>query len=114
MDTEPKALGRIRTVARLLDESVRVPVVGIRVGIDPILGVLPVAGDLLAGVCSLYIVAEAVRLGVSKRTLFRMLLNVALDVAVGAVPLVGDLFDAFWKANVRNAELVAAELEASA
>ncbi|MDT3436161.1 DUF4112 domain-containing protein [Haloarcula sp. 1CSR25-25] len=112
MDTEPPALGRVRTVAHLLDESVRVPGTDFRVGLDPLLGLVPFVGDVLAGLCSLYIVAEAARLGVRKRTLVRMLFNVALDTLVGSVPFVGDFFDAYWKANVRNAALLAAALDA--
>jgi hypothetical protein len=112
MTTEPAALGRVRTVAHLLDDSLRVPGTDFRIGLDPLLGLVPVGGDLLAAVCSLYIVAEAARLGVRKRTLVRMLCNVALDTALGSVPVVGDLFDAYWKANVKNAELVAAALDA--
>jgi len=108
MDTEPAALGRIRTVAYVLDESVRIPGTTIRVGLDPIVGLLPVAGDVATAVCSLYIVAEAVRLGVPKRTVVRLLANIAVDAVLGSVPVVGDLFDAYWKANVKNAELVAA------
>ncbi|KOX93756.1 hypothetical protein AMS69_07490 [Haloarcula rubripromontorii] len=108
MDTEPAALGRIRTVAHILDESVRIPGTRFRVGLDPILGLLPIAGDVAMALCSLYIVAEAVRLGVPKRTVVRLLANIAVDATVGSVPVVGDLFDAYWKANVRNAELVAA------
>jgi len=108
MDTEPAALGRIRAVAHLLDESIRVPGTSFRVGIDPIVGLLPIAGDLATAVCSLYIVAEAIRLGVPKRTLVRLLANIAVDLLFGSVPVVGDLFDAYWKANVKNATLVAA------
>ncbi|EMA17346.1 MULTISPECIES: DUF4112 domain-containing protein [Haloarcula] len=108
MDTEPAALGRIRTVAHILDESVRVPGTTLRVGLDPIIGLLPVAGDVATAVCSLYIVAEAIRLGVPKRTLLRLLANIAVEMLFGSVPVVGDLFDAYWKTNVKNAELVAA------
>ncbi|MDS0220663.1 DUF4112 domain-containing protein [Haloarcula sp. S1AR25-5A] len=110
MDTEPAALGRIRTLAHLLDESVRVPGTSFRIGIDPIVGLLPIAGDLAMTLCSLYIVAEAVRLGVPKRTVVRLLANIAVDAVIGSVPVVGDLFDAYWKANVKNAELVAAAI----
>jgi len=107
MDTEPAALGRIRAVAHLLDESIRVPGTSFRVGIDPIVGLLPIAGDLATAVCSLYIVAEAVRLGIPKRTVVRLLANIAVDAALGSLPVVGDLFDAYWKENVKNAELIA-------
>ncbi|QWC19898.1 DUF4112 domain-containing protein [Halorubrum sp. 2020YC2] len=104
------AVKRIRYVAYVLDEGVRVPGIGYRVGIDPLLGILPGAGDVLTGGISLYIVVEAARLGVSYTTLLRMIANVSLDVAAGAVPVVGDLFDVIWKANTRNLELVLEEL----
>ncbi len=100
------ALRRMDRVASLFDDGVKLPVVGVRVGIDPLVGLLPVAGDTIAAVVSLYLVVEAARLGVRKRTLVRMLLNVGVDFAVGSVPLVGDLFDVFWKANRRNLNLV--------
>jgi hypothetical protein len=97
-------------VSRLLDESVRLPGTEFRIGLDPVLGVLPGAGDAVAAGLSLYIVLESARLGVAYTTLLRMLANVALDVAVGSVPVVGVLFDAVWKANVRNVELALAAL----
>ncbi|MFC6975594.1 DUF4112 domain-containing protein [Halomicroarcula sp. GCM10025709] len=113
METEPPGLVRIRRVARLLDDSVRLPLTRFRIGLDPLLGVLPVAGDAVAALLSLYIVAEAARLGISGRTLARMLLNVGLDFAVGSVPVIGSLFDALWTANERNAALAAADLAQS-
>ncbi|EMA62643.1 hypothetical protein C470_04530 [Halorubrum distributum JCM 13561] len=108
------AVKRVLIVAYVLDEGVRVPVVGYRIGIDPLLGILPGAGDVLTGGVSLYIVVEAARLGVSDTTLLRMIANVSLDLLVGAVPVVGDLFDVVWKANTRNFELVIEELAAEA
>ncbi|MFC7075735.1 DUF4112 domain-containing protein [Haloarcula halophila] len=110
MEQEPPGLTRIRRVARLLDDSVGVPLTRYRVGLDALLGLVPVAGDTVTALLSLYIVVEAARLGVSLRTLARMVLNVGLDFAVGSVPVVGDLVDALWKANERNAELAAADL----
>jgi hypothetical protein len=99
------AVRRMRFVARTLDDSVRLPGTSVRIGLDPLLGILPVAGDLVSGALSLYIVVEAARLGVPAGTLLRMLANVAVDVAGGSVPLVGDVFDAVWKANTRNVDL---------
>lgn len=96
------AVRRMRLVARGLDDLVRVPGTDYRVGLDPLIGVVPVAGDLVAGAVSLYVVLEAARLGVSYGTLLRMLATVAVDVAVGSVPYVGPLFDAVWKANEWN------------
>ncbi|SDZ89321.1 protein of unknown function [Haloplanus vescus] len=104
------AVRRMRFVAHVLDESVRIPGTSFRVGLDPILGLLPVVGDVASGCLSLYIVLESARLGVSNRTLVRMLANIALDVVAGSVPLVGDLFDAAWRANTRNVALALADL----
>lgn len=108
------AVERMRTAARLLDESIPVPGTGYRIGIDPVLGVLPVAGDAVGAGLSLYIVVEAARLGVSTRTILRMLANLSLDVVGGSVPYLGGLFDAVWKANRRNVDLVLADLAAGA
>lgn len=108
---DPPGLARSRAVATLMDDAVRVPGTSVRVGIDPIVGVLPVAGDLLMALLSLYIVVEGLRLGVGARTAFRMVVNVALDVVVGSVPFVGDLFDAVWKANQRNVALIERHVE---
>jgi hypothetical protein len=104
------AVGRMRVVARVLDDSVRIPGTEFRIGLDPLLGLLPVAGDAVSGVLSLYIVVESARLGVSHRALVRMLAHVGIDVAGGSIPVVGDLFDAAWKANTRNVGLALADL----
>jgi hypothetical protein len=104
------AVGRMRFVARALDDSVRIPGTDVRIGLDPLLGLLPVAGDVASGVLSLYVVAESARLGVSYRALVRMLVHIAIDVAGGSIPVVGDLFDAAWKANTRNVALALADL----
>ena len=99
------AVRRMRFVSSLLDESVTVPGTRFSLGLDPILGAVPGAGDVVAAGLSLYIVLESARLGVPFTTLVRMVANVAFDVAVGSIPVVGVLFDAVWKANVRNVEL---------
>lgn len=99
------ALERMETVAYVLDESIRVPGMDTSVGLDPILGVVPVAGDVFSAGLSLYIVAESAYLGVTYTTLLRMLGNVSVDVVGGAIPFAGTLFDAFWKTNRRNVEL---------
>lgn len=106
------AVERIRIAAYVLDEGIRVPGIGYRIGVDPLLGVLPGAGDLLSGGFSLYIVLEAARLGVSYTTLLKMIANVSVDVVGGTIPVVGDMFDAVWKANKRNFELVVNDLAA--
>ena len=101
----PAELRRARRVATLLDDAVTVPGTNISVGLDPIIGLAPVSGDLVAGALSLYIVAEAVRYGVPRSVVAQMLFNVAVDVVVGSVPLTGDAFDFLWKPNRRNIAL---------
>ncbi len=99
-------LVRARTLARILDSAVRVPGLPMRVGLDPVLGLVPGLGDLAGAALSGYIVLTGIRLGAPRAVVVRMLGNVALDTLVGTVPLLGDLFDAGWKANVRNVALI--------
>lgn len=108
---EHAALGRTRMVARLLDGAIPVPGTNYRIGIDPLVGVLPVSGDVLTGAIGLYIVAEAALVRVPPAVLGQMIVNVLADVLVGSIPVIGDLFDTVWKANVRNVELFEEYLE---
>jgi hypothetical protein len=96
---------RLRSIARLLDESIPLPG-GYRIGLDPIIGLIPGFGDALGALFALFVVAEARRVGASKSVLTRMLGNVFVDAIVGSIPLVGDLFDAAYKANMRNVDLL--------
>ncbi|MFB6206529.1 MAG: DUF4112 domain-containing protein [Haloglomus sp.] len=112
-DVDAAAVRRMHAVARVLDDGIPLPVVGVRVGLDPILGVLPVAGDSVTALLGCYIVVESARLGVSYWTVARMLLNILLDTAVGSVPLVGDLFDVFFRSHRRNVNLALADLDVS-
>ena len=82
------------------------PVLGYRIGLDPLLGLVPVAGDAVAALLSLYVVFEGARAGASVPLLFLMTLLVVVDFVVGSLPLVGDLFDAVWKANAWNVRLL--------
>ncbi len=109
-DAIEQRVARARRLAELLDESVRIPVVNYRVGVDALVGLLPVVGDSFGLVCSLLIVAEGIRLGVSRRTLLVMLSNVCIDLLGGSIPLLGDVFDATWKANMRNVRLLERDL----
>ncbi|ELZ29934.1 hypothetical protein C474_12906 [Halogeometricum pallidum JCM 14848] len=105
------AVERMRTVVRVFDDLIDVPGTNTSIGLDPILGLVPVVGDLASAAFSLYIVAESARLGVSYRTLVAMLANVAIDTAGGAVPYIGTLFDAVWKANKWNFEMAMSDLQ---
>src|SRR4051794_573039 len=99
-------LNRLRRLAVLLDDSIRIPGTGFRVGLDALLGLLPGAGDLAGGAFSLYILLQAARMDVPRPLLVRMGTNLVIDVVVGAVPILGDLFDAGFKANMRNLALL--------
>ncbi|WP_336362621.1 DUF4112 domain-containing protein [Halalkalicoccus salilacus] len=104
-------LERIEWLGELLDEAVPVPGTDYRVGLDPILGILPVGGDAVAALISLYIVGEAARMGVSKSKLALMISLVAVDAVVGSIPVLGTVFDAVWKANKWNVGLLKRELD---
>ncbi|HEX5835555.1 MAG TPA: DUF4112 domain-containing protein, partial [Pyrinomonadaceae bacterium] len=90
----------------LMDDLFRVPGLGWRFGLDALIGLVPGFGDTATSLVSFYILAAAVRYRVPKVTLLRMGLNVALDYAVGSLPLIGDLADAAWKSNHKNIDLL--------
>ena len=93
-------------LSRWMDGLFRIPGTGWRFGLDAIVGLVPGLGDTATSAVSLYILAAGVRYRVSKATLLRMGLNIGIDYAVGSIPLVGDLFDMFWKSNQKNVELL--------
>lgn len=97
-------LRRLRWLAWVLDGSI--PVGPWRIGIDPLLGLIPGVGDWLGAVASGYIVYEAARLGVPRAVLLRMIGNILVETIVGIVPVLGDAFDFAWKANLRNLDLI--------
>lgn len=99
-------LSKLRRVSKLLDNAIPIPGTKIRFGLDPILGLLPGGGDTVTGAISAYIVVEAARMGVSREILGKMIGNILIDSFAGTVPVVGDLFDLGWKANVKNIELL--------
>lgn len=105
------SLRRIRTVTHLLDNAIAIPGTRFRVGLDPLLGLFPGAGDWLSTVLSVYIVFEAMRFQLPRKTLTRMVSNLLLDLFGGSIPVAGDLFDVTWKANHRNLKLLEAHLQ---
>jgi hypothetical protein len=104
-------LEQVRRLARQLDTSIPLPG-GLRVGWDAVLGLIPGVGDWAGALLSSYIVLQAVRLGASREVLLRMVGNVGLEALVGAVPFLGDVFDAAWRANTRNVRLLEEHLAA--
>jgi hypothetical protein len=96
----------LRRMSQFLDSAFTVPGTSYRVGLDPILGLIPGIGDLVSPLFTIGILWQAHDLGVPKVVQLRMLFNAAIDAFLGAVPLAGDLFDFVWKANVRNLALL--------
>ena len=105
------ALQRLNALARIMDSLFVIPGTRVRLGVDAMLGLVPVAGDVLAQLVSAYIIWEARRLGASKLTLWRMAGNSLIDTVFGAVPLVGDAFDVAFRANLKNMRLLQRHLE---
>jgi hypothetical protein len=101
-----RTVQRLERLAKLLDSEFRVPGTRFRFGMDGLVGLLPGVGDAAGLAISSYIVLEAWRLGAPAPILMRMIANLALDTAVGSVPIAGDLFDMAWKANRRNMNLL--------
>ena len=97
-------------LARWLDAKFRVPGTQFRFGYDSLIGLVPGVGDSVMLLPGIYLIAKARRLGARKSTLWRMAGNTALDFVVGAVPLLGDVFDASFKANIRNIALLRQDL----
>lgn len=97
---------RLGQLAWLLDSSIPLPGTRFKIGVDALLGLLPIVGDLIGVLISGYIINEAARLGVPRSVLLRMGFNVGVEGLVGVIPIVGDVFDAAWKANQRNVRLL--------
>ncbi len=101
---------RLERLARLLDTSITIPGTSFRIGLDPLVGLVPVVGDSLTALVSAWFVVEGRRLGARRRTQLRMTWNTLLDATVGMVPILGDAFDAWFRANERNVRLLRADL----
>ena len=112
LGTDPVSVRRrIESMERLLENSFTVPGTNYRVGLDSIVGLVPVVGDFVAAAMGMYLVWEAKNLGLPKWKLWRMTGNVAVDTAVGAIPVVGDVVDFVFKSNTRNLKIVKRHLD---
>ena len=111
MDRRDQAVARLDALATLMDAAFVIPGTNVRMGLDGLIGLLPIAGDLISSLVSSYIVWEARQLGVPRWMLARMMLNVAIDTAMGSVPVVGDAFDVMFRANLKNMALLKRYLE---
>ena len=105
-DARDAQLQRLRRYAQWMDAGFTVPFTSLRVGFDPIIGLVPGVGDAAGALMAGWVLLEAVRRGAPRTTLMRMAGNIAVDMVAGAVPLLGDVVDVVWKANLRNVALL--------
>lgn len=110
-DRRERIIRRLSRLARLMDVQFRLPGTKFRYGLDGLIGLIPGVGDVAGAAISGYIVLEAKRLGASNWILARMIGNVLIEVVIGAIPVLGDLFDIVFKANVRNLRLLGIGVE---
>lgn len=108
---QQKVLKRLEKFSRFMDSSISIPFTKFKLGAESVIGMLPVVGDIAGLVLSSYVLLEAQRLGVPKRVKFRMLRNIGIDFVGGLLPVIGDAFDAIFKANTRNTRLLKNYLE---
>lgn len=97
---------RLRQLSKNLDESFTIPGTKIKFGIDALIGLVPVGGDLVSGLFSLYILRSAIKMKLPKGAIFSILFNIVIDTTIGAIPVIGDIFDIFWKSNKRNLNII--------
>jgi hypothetical protein len=109
-DAASAPLKRMETVAWLLDSAFVIPGTRQRVGVDAIIGLIPGLGDIATTLLSTYVIWEARNLGLSRFAIGRMVANLAVHASIGAIPVLGDLFDAFFRVNQRNMRIVRAQL----
>lgn len=102
---------QLERLAWLLDNSIRIPFTSRRIGVDSLVGLVPGIGDAIGGLLSTWILVQGVQLKVPLFTFARMVFNVAIEILVGFIPFLGDLFDMGWKANHRNVELLSSYLD---
>ena len=100
------SVARLDALATLMDAAFVLPGTNVRMGLNGLIGLVPVAGDIIGGAISTYIVWEARQLGAPGWLIARMMLNVAIETGIGAVPLLGDMFDILFRANLRNMALL--------
>ncbi len=109
---DPQAVrARVEAMEKLLERAFVIPGINRPIGVDSIVGLIPVVGDIATALMGAYIVWEARNLGMSRMQLTRMAANIGIDTALGAIPFAGDLFDFFWRSNSRNLRIIRKHLD---
>ena len=106
-----ESVSRLEALGRLMDGAFVLPGTNIRLGLDAIIGLVPVVGDVISGLVSSYLIWEARQLGAPRWLIARMMANTFLDTTIGAIPLVGDAFDLLFRANMKNMALLRRHME---
>jgi hypothetical protein len=106
-----ESVARLEALAKLMDGAFVIPGTNIRMGLDGLIGLVPVAGDMISGLISTYMIWEARQLGAPRWLITRMLANTLLDTTVGAIPVLGDAFDVLFRANMKNMALLRRHME---
>lgn len=109
-----ESFARIETLAKVLDSAIRIPGTNVVMGLDAVLGIVPVVGDAISAAIGSYIIWEARRLGAPRWLIARMTMNTTFDTLVGSIPVVGDIFDVAYKSNLKNVALLKRHVEKNA
>jgi hypothetical protein len=99
------AEARLRRVTHLMDDLVPIPGTGQRIGVDPVIGLIPIVGDVTAAAIGGWVILEAARFGIPRVALARMIVNLTVDLAIGLIPIIGDLFDIVSRSNSANLDI---------
>src|SRR5262245_28196715 len=106
-----RSVARLEALAKLMDGAFMLPGTNIRMGVDALIGLVPVAGDMISGLISSYLIWEARQLGAPRWLVARMVVNTLIDTTIGAIPIVGDAFDIMFRANMKNMALLRRYME---
>ena len=106
IELNEEKLLRLKLLSERLDNSIKIPGTNQKIGIDPIIGLIPILGDFIGVIFSTYIMYSGIKMGVSSKIVKKMATNLAIEFIIGSIPIIGDIFDALWKANKKNVELI--------
>lgn len=105
-EVKEEKLIRLKRLSERLDNTFTIPGTKYKIGIEALIGAVPIVGDLIGGILTSYIMYSGMKMGAPPRIIVRMAVNIAIDFAIGSIPIIGDLFDFVWKANKKNVELI--------
>ena len=105
-EVKEEKLIRLKRLSERLDDTFTIPGTKYKIGIEALIGAVPIIGDLIGGILASYIMYSGMKMGAPPQIIARMAVNIAIDFAIGSIPIIGDLFDLVWKANKKNVELI--------